>query len=180
MLRKILDTFTNTRRPSYGAAAVDTDKLRNALLAINRDSAPFVIRDGGKDEVTLVAEWKIVDARWYEVFASAGLKDVFKILLQVRPELREVRALDTRYTISWRAGLPTLNLSVSGSRGQQWAYSAGTSYVFTENPERGQVYKYRFKTGEIRQPIQDAVVASGWTYKGVLSKRALKKQASGK
>ena len=32
----------------------------------------------------------------------------------------------------------------------------------------GQQYKYRFETGEIKKPIQEAVTACGWIYKGVV------------
>lgn len=33
--------------------------------------------------------------------------------------------------------------------------------------EPGRVYNYRFSTGELKQPIQDAVTSSGWTYRGI-------------
>ncbi len=173
MLRKLKDALTNTRRPEPGVLSRSPDEVRSALLGINRDSAPFAIRDGEEDEVSLVAEWRIVEERWHDVFGRAGLKDVFRILLQIHPQSREVRALDVRYTLAWEAGFPTLRLSASGSRGQQWSYSAGTGYTFTEELGPEQVYDYRFRTAEIRRPVQDAVTAAGWTYRGVLSRRAL-------
>ena len=173
MLRKFLDKLTNTRRPAAGVPVRSAAEVREALLSINRQSAPFAIRDGGEDGVSLVAEWKILDANWREVFSSAGLKDVFRILLELHPQSREVRALDVRYTLSWQAGIPTLSLSAAGSRGQQWSWSAGTGHTFTEELGAGRAYSYRFRTGEIRQPVQEAVLAAGWTYRGVLSKRSL-------
>ena len=39
--------------------------------------------------------------------------------------------------------------------------------TLTEELSPGQVYKYRFSTNEIKKPIQEAVTACGWDYKGV-------------
>jgi hypothetical protein len=43
----------------------------------------------------------------------------------------------------------------------------GKAVGFTEKLEGGEIYSYRFDTREIKKPIQDAVTACGWTYKGV-------------
>ncbi|MGO7216353.1 hypothetical protein ACCS75_35660, partial [Rhizobium ruizarguesonis] len=44
-------------------------------------AAPFVVPDGNPEGDDLVAEWNIVDARWYELFAKAGLQKLFKVLM---------------------------------------------------------------------------------------------------
>ena len=44
----------------------------------------------------------------------------------------------------------------------------GASYGFTEDLTIGQQYKYFFKTDEIKKPVQEAVIACGWIYKGVV------------
>ena len=38
----------------------------------------------------------------------------------------------------------------------------------TEELTLGTQYKYKFRTPEIKTPIQEAVVACGWVYKGVV------------
>jgi len=43
----------------------------------------------------------------------------------------------------------------------------GAAYAFTEELKPGVVYNYRFSTSEIKKPIQEAVTACGWDYKGV-------------
>ena len=138
-----------------------------ALMALNRATAPYRLIDGREEGVDLIAEWKIVDAQWYEIFAKAGLKKVFRILMKLDPEKNQVRAVDREYTVEWRVGVPTLSLSVEVFRGQKQSIEFGTAYAFTENLAPGQVYKYRFSTGEMKKPIQDAVTGCGWTYKGV-------------
>ena len=124
--------------------------------------------DGTAAAVNLIAEWKIVDARWYEIFAKAGLKRAFRIFLRLDAERWEVRAQDREVRVEWKAGVPTLTLSKEWSRGQTWSFSAGTAYGFTETLAPGQIYSYRFATEEIKEPIQQAVIGCGWTYKGVV------------
>jgi hypothetical protein len=83
------------------------------------------------------------------------------------PGKREVRAMDEELNVSWRAGVPSFSAEASFFRGQKTSFSFGTGYAFTENLAPGQVYKYKFNTNELKKPIQDAIAASGWTYKGV-------------
>ena len=52
-------------------------------------------------------------------------------------------------------------------RGQQAELSFGAAYAFTETGGYGEVYRYKFSTGEIKTPLQDAVTAAGWTWRGV-------------
>jgi len=87
----LFDIFTGGSKPS--GTRVGVAELREALLAVNREGAPWHIHDGAKEKVDLVAEWKIVDAAWYEIFAKAGIKRVFKILSSsTRPRARSGRS----------------------------------------------------------------------------------------
>lgn len=163
----ILDFLTSTRRPAAGVAVCGADEVRQHLLDLNRPTAPYRIIDGTAEKVDLIAEWKIVDAEWYEIFAKASLEKVFRIFLKLHEEKHEVRALDREYSVSWEAGVPSLSLETSKFRGQKQTYEFGAAYAFTENLTPGQVYKYRFSTKELKEPLQDAVTGCGWTYKGV-------------
>jgi len=80
---------------------------------------------------------------------------------------QQVRAKDEEYTVEWKAGVPSLSMSASKFQGQTASIEFGTAYAFTEELKPGQVYKYRFSTSEIKKPIQEAITACGWTYKGV-------------
>jgi hypothetical protein len=161
-----LDFLTSTRRPAAGTPALSPEQVRERILALNRPSAPFQIMDGKSENAELIAEWKIVDAQWYEIFAKAGLSKVFKIYLTLVPEKQEVQALDKEYSVEWRAGVPKLSIAAKAFRGQTQSIEFGKAYGFTEELKPGVVYNYRFNTKEIKQPIQDAVTAAGWTYKG--------------
>lgn len=163
-----LDFFTSTRKPAAGVPVLSPEQVKQKLLAVNRPTAPFKITDGSAEGVDLIAEWKVVDAQWYEIFAKAGLKKTFRILLKLDPQKHEVRAQDREFEISWTAGVPKVSVAVSGFKGQKQEISFGTAYAFTEELKPGQVYNYRFNTKELKEPLQEAVTSSGWTYKGVV------------
>jgi hypothetical protein len=163
----IFDFLTGSKAAPAGVRKLGKDALRADLLELNRDTAPYIVRDGAAENCDLVAEWKIVDARWYEIFAKASLTKVFKVLMKFDPQKGEVRAVDQEWTVAWRAGVPSLSLTAEAFRGQKVEMSFGTAYAFTEDLSYCKVYEYRFKTAEIKGPLQEAVAMSGWGWKGV-------------
>ena len=164
----MLDFFTGTKRPSSGTAISSPAELKKKIFSINRSKAPFQIIDCASEGVDFIADWKIVDAKWYQIFAKAGLHDVFKIYMKFDPVKKEVRAKDKRFTVEWEAGTPRISLAVSGFSGQTYSKEFGIAYAFTEDMEYGEVYNYRFSTAEIKDPIRKVVTENGWTYKGVV------------
>lgn len=159
--------FGSSKKPDKNTPVLSADEVRQRLLALNRETAPYQIIDGKSQKVDLIAEWKIVDAQWHEIFAKANLQKVFRMNMKLDPEKHEVRAMDEEYTVEWRAGIPSLSLSISKFKGQTASVQYDTAYAFTEELSPGQVYKYHFNTKEIKKPIQEAVNACGWDYKGV-------------
>ena len=155
------------KKPASKVPALPSQEVLTRLLALNRPTAPYRIVDGRAENVDLIAEWKIVDAAWYEIFAKASLTKIFRIYLKLDPEKHELRAQDHEYTLEWRAGVPSLSLAASSFKGQMTSVEFGAAYAFTEELAPGQVYKYRFNTNELKKPIQESVAACGWTYKGV-------------
>ncbi|HEX9953424.1 MAG TPA: hypothetical protein VGB53_16760 [Rubricoccaceae bacterium] len=163
----LLDFFTSMKRPSSSTPALSPQEVKDRLWALNRPTAPFQLIDGRAEGTDLIAEWKIVDAQWYELFAKAGLEKVFRIYLKLDPASREVRSSDREYTVAWRAGVPGLSVATSAFRGQKQSIEFGKAYAFTETLTPGVVYNYRFDTRELKEPLQDAVTGAGWTYRGV-------------
>ena len=163
----LFDFITGSKSPAAGIAKQPAATLRTALLALNRESAPWHVRDGAPEGVDLVAEWKIVDARWYEIFAKASLTKVFKVLMKLDETKGEVRAVDQEWTVEWRAGVPALSLRAEAFRGQKVEMSFGTAIGFRENFSPGVIYDYRFTTAEIKTPLQETALANGWRWQGV-------------
>ena len=155
------------KKANKNTPALSVEAVRQRLLALNRDTAPYQIIDGASQNVDLIAEWKIVDAKWYELFAKANLTKVFRIYMKFDAAKQQVRAKDEEFTVEWRAGVPSLSMAVSKFQGQTTSIEFGAAYAFTEELKPGVVYKYRFNTSEIKKPIQEAIAACGWDYKGV-------------
>src|SRR5437899_3041472 len=107
-----LDFLTSTKRPAAGVATAPPEKVKQALLAVNRPTAPFRVLDGAADGVDLVAEWRVVDAKWHNIFEKAGYKKTFRILMKLDPVKHEVRALDKEFEVEWSAGVPRISASV--------------------------------------------------------------------
>lgn len=78
-------------------------RCASARWGLNRDTAPFVIRDGRPEGVDLVVEWKIVDAQWYEIFAKAGVQRLFKVLMS---STRRAEWCARRTRNGWSNGAP--------------------------------------------------------------------------
>ncbi|MCC6906203.1 MAG: hypothetical protein IT326_10200 [Anaerolineae bacterium] len=153
--------------PVTPAASSPSQDVYNALMALNRPTAPYQIVDGRAENCDLIAEWKIVDAGWYEVFGQAGLKKVFRIYMKLDPAKREVRMMDREFAVQWSAGVPQLGAEASFFQGQKAEISFGTGYAFTEQLEPGVVYRYKFNTSEIKTPVKQAVEGCGWKVRGV-------------
>jgi len=154
------------KKPAGNTPVLSADETKTRLLGLNRDSAPFHIVDGQPEGVDLVAEWKIVDASWYEIFGKAKLEKVFRIYMKLDAEKHEVRAQDHEYTVQWSAGVPSLKLATSSFKGQMNSVEFG-SYTFIETLAPDQIYKYKFNTGELKKPIQEVTAACGWSFKGI-------------
>ena len=161
------DKLTGTERPATDVPVLGQEEVRKRILDLNRPTAPYQIIDGSAEGVDLIAEWKIVDAQWYEIFAKAGLEKVFRIRMKFDPADHEVRAKDEELEVRWEAGIPTLSFSASKTIGQTTSFQFGSRYGFTEEFRPGEIYTYRFSTNEIKDPIQEAVKRCGWTWKGV-------------
>lgn len=162
------DFLTGTKRPDPSIVAVTADEIKKRLLALNRESAPWQVRDGSAEGYDIIAEWKIVNAKWYEIFAKAGLSRTFKVCLKFDEAAHTTKAVDKELSIEWQAGVPTLSLSASAFRGQKTEMSFGTAYAFKEDGGYGKVYNYRFDTRELKKPLQEAVLSGGWIYKNGL------------
>ncbi|WP_233213310.1 hypothetical protein [Mycobacterium hubeiense] len=162
-----LDRLKGTSKPDPGVAPVPPEQLYHMLLGLNRPTAPWGVRSGAPEGVDLVAEWKIVDASWYEIFAKAHLERAYKVLMRFDPPTTTVRATDQEWMVEWEAGVPQLSLQASGFRGQKTEVSFGTAYAFTETGQYGEVYNYRFNSSELKTPLKATINGAGWTYQAV-------------
>lgn len=85
---------------------IPLSELKSRLMELNQDNdIPFsVITQGDK----LIASWKIVDAKWIELFGVGGLKKQYKLTLifneaKNRMSYRE-KSIDTETELSTEKG----------------------------------------------------------------------------
>ena len=169
-----MDSLKGITRAKPGVSLLSKEELLIRLLDLNREDLPFKVEKGG--DVDLLAQWKIVDSSWYEIFAKANLEKVHKIWLSLVENERNVRVLEESYSVSWRAGIPALSLEIQKFQGHTiGSKSFGIGYAF-KGPDPlsfGKVYQYRFDVSEMKRPIIEIVTDSGWDFVPVISKKNL-------
>ena len=163
----LFDWLTGNKPAPSGVKRQSAAKLKAGLMGVNRKSAPFKVRSGKEEDVDLVAEWKIVDAIWYEIFAKAGIERVFSVLMKFDERKGEVRAVVQEWDVEWRAGEPILSLKGSAFRGRKWEKGFETVWAFREDGSFGEIYDYRFDTSEIHKPLIAAAHKAGWGWRSV-------------
>ena len=138
---------------------VPLEVLRAQIEAINEFDAPVMIEERkGK----LVVTWKYVDARWLELFAKAGLTKSYELQIKFDEARHSVTMVDRTKEASWRAGLGGGSGSASTSQGVVMAYEIGKQWGIKRNFEVGKIYDYKFVPAEIKLPILNSILRSGW------------------
>jgi len=165
-----LDFVKGIERPKKGVAPIAKKELVDKLLSLNGEKRPYQITK--QEDTDLVAEWKIVDASWYEIFAKAGLKEVYRMFLLLDDSKKEVRCLEQMGSVEWSAGVPSISFEASVQRGRVlFEKKAGVEFAFKEEDSKfGKVYEYRFDSSEIKNPIVETITENGWSFVPVSKK----------
>lgn len=155
------------RRPAAGTVPQPAEQVYLAIMGLNRPDAPFRIRDARGEGADLVAEWKVEERQWATLFSASGMHQATRTLLRLDPVHHEVRSLDQVRAVEWGAGIGRLHGSITWGRGQinrTWSH-----ITFGRKPGGGFgfVVQDRFSSKQVKEPIQEAVTAVGWTWRGV-------------
>ncbi|MFG2979718.1 hypothetical protein ACGFYQ_00460 [Streptomyces sp. NPDC048258] len=145
------DRWTGTKYPYNGVRSLPAMEVRDALLALNGPHLRFVVRDGTpKERADLVADCRVKE-----------LDLTLKIRMRLIAAKREVRALDERWEPSHESGRQY-------SRGP--GFMVYKRWEFKKGPDgrRHKVETLRFDTRDVKNPLRDAVLAAGWTWRGVM------------
>jgi hypothetical protein len=148
---------------------VTAKTLRARILALNDLDLPFHVRE---ESDGLVAEWRIADDRWIGLMEAGGLHDVHRIHMKLDPVRERVRSLDVRRTVDWSAGLAEVSTSFSFFRGISFFdYDRGLQMgvFFRDGRWTMKAYDYRFVLSEMKTPLVQAIVGSGWRFTPVVT-----------
>ncbi len=170
LMEAIIRRFLSAK-PKAGVAPVSRDEMRDRLLALNGPDMPFEVRE---EEGSLVAEWKIADARWYKIFYAGGINELYRVVMRLDAQRNEVKSIDQRTSVRWDVGAGGL-ISITASyqrtwfQGLLWEKSWEKAYGFDiRKMNFEKLYEYHFDTGIVKKPIIAAVTGGGWRYRPVL------------
>ncbi|MCX3061279.1 hypothetical protein [Streptomyces beihaiensis] len=163
----LFDRLTGTRRPPEGVAARPAADVRAALLALNGPDVPYAVRDGRAEGADLIAEWRVLEPAWQTYFARSQVSRTFQVRMRLAPDQHEVRAVDQEFDVTWSAGAPTLSVVARAQRGQVRTVSVRRT-VGGDGTGAGGTDSFRFDSDDLKRPLQETVLGSGWTWRGVI------------
>ncbi|MFD7085968.1 hypothetical protein ACFYXV_25855 [Streptomyces sp. NPDC002181] len=165
----LFDRLTGTRRPDAAVAPRPAAEVRAVLLAAGGPQAPYRVRNATpREDADLVAEWRVLEPAWHPFFRERRLERTLKIRMRLSPEDREVRALDEQLEVTWLGNTPRLVSSREHIRGQvreksfRWEIGRGPDGRLRATETSA------FDSARLKDPLRDAVLAAGWTWRGVL------------
>ncbi|MFF7265441.1 hypothetical protein ACFZCL_34875 [Streptomyces sp. NPDC008159] len=160
--------MTGSKRPDDGVAPRSVEEVRAALLSLNRSDVPYVIRDGSADEGDLVAEWRLGEPAWQTLFIESQLTRAIRIRMRLNADDNEARALEEQWEVIRIGDPPRLAISSEYSRGPDRTISRNWTIERGESGRLEATETFRFTGAELRNPLRDAILELGWTWRGVL------------
>jgi hypothetical protein len=164
----LFDKLTGTRRPADDVSPASADEVRAALLGLNRDDVPYVIGDGASEGADLVAQWRMAEPAWQAFFVESQLSRAVRIRMRLDEEKHEVRALEEQWEVTRVGNPPRLAVSSEYSRGPDRTVSRHWTIERGDSGRYGATETFRFDGADLRNPLRDTVLKSGWTWRGVV------------
>jgi len=156
---------------------VNKQYLMERILSLNSPSLPYHIKPAL--DTDLMIEWKIVDAKWYGIFAKERLRRTYRAYILLDELRHAVRYWEILASVEWVAGAPKIRYQKEFIRGRiLWQKSWGIQYGIKEDGTIGKVYEYNFDIRSIRDPIKKTVEESGWEFVTVLRKKHATRKVS--
>jgi hypothetical protein len=164
----LFDKLTGTKHPEVGVAPCSVDEVRTALLGLNRPDVPYVIRGGSAEGADLVAEWRMTEPAWQTFFVESQLTRAVRIRMRLVQKDREVRVIEEGWEVTRVGNPPRLQISGSYSRGPDKTVSRNYRVERQNDGRLETTETFRFNAADLRNPLEDVVLKSGWTWRGVL------------
>ncbi|NWG03015.1 MAG: hypothetical protein HXY44_09195 [Syntrophaceae bacterium] len=158
--------------PKPEVTPLSESELKRRLLSLNEMDVPFRVseRKDGKIDIT----WRLADAKWVGLMTLNKVTKIQVIRLKLSEPEKACRAVDITKSVRATAdGLKTaFSFDTFFSRGVifgQWEFEKQYGLIFKNgNFTFDKVYEYKFSYDELKNPIVNVVIQSGWKYKQVL------------
>lgn len=138
-------------------------ELKSQLMALNQDSdIPFSIIEQ-RDKI--IASWKIVDAKWIELFGLGGLKKQYELTLFFNEAKNRVSYREKSIDIETELSTDRVGFKKQVQWGGRKEFSFGKSWGVKMDGTIGEQYSYKFSASDIKNPVFGIINNSGWELK---------------
>ncbi|MEV7415329.1 hypothetical protein [Streptomyces sp. NPDC089919] len=154
----LFERLSGVRRPVGGGTPAGAAEVRDALLAVGGEPAPYRVRIAGSAEQgDLVADWRLRHG-------SPGEEVDLRLTVRLRldPHRREVRAVQEQRSSS-RGRL-------SASREYGRGAGAAVQWTYERGPDGRRRRVKTLDTREMKDALRAAVLAAGWTWRPRLTR----------
>lgn len=158
--------------PQPGKQPESVASLRDRLLGLNQQGVPVqVIASHNSDELEVT--WRYADAQWFDLMRAHKMRRMHKLVLTLDEHSHTARIREYWSAFDASAGPNDLRLNWTAARGMQF-FAFEHRRVFgvqldASGKPTGELSKaYTFNLQELKQPIVEAVTASGWTWQPVM------------
>lgn len=153
----IMECDMNSEQPA------SISELKHRLLNLNSNvDIPFSVIEK-KDK--LIASWKIVDAKWIELFGVSGLKKHYELTLRFDEANKRVSYREKSTDIETEISTERVGFKKQVQWGSRKEFSFGKSWGMKTDGAVGEQYSYKFSTSDIKNPVFGIINKSGWELK---------------
>ncbi|MGD0919246.1 MAG: hypothetical protein ABSB22_22620 [Thermodesulfobacteriota bacterium] len=159
-------------KPKRGIVPISEPELRQRLLAINGMDVPFHVVEKKRNKLDIV--WRLADAKWVGLMTANRVSRVEILRLRLSDHNKSCRAVEISKAIKASADGSSLQFAFSFSffRGivfGQWEYEKQFGLIFRDGGLTfGTAYEYKFSLSELKNPVVNIIVSSGWSFKPVM------------
>src|SRR5262245_6610690 len=159
--------------PQPGTQPESAASLRDRLLALNQQDAPVQVVASPNDKDKLEITWRYGDAQWFDLMRAHKMRRMHKLVLMPDEHSRTARVVEYWSAFDASAGPNDLRLNWTAARGMQFFQFEhrrvyGVQLDASGKPTGELSRAYTFNLQELKQPIIEAVNASGWTWQPVM------------
>lgn len=157
------------RSPQPGTRPETAVSLRDRLFALNQQNVPVQVIALPNDEDMVEITWRYADALWFDLMRAHKMRRTHKLVLALDEHSHTARVLEYWSAFDASAGPGDARLNWMAARGIQF-FEFEHRRVFglqldDSGKPTGELSKaYTFNLQELKQPIIEAVTASGWTW----------------
>jgi hypothetical protein len=138
---------------------ISAAQLRRRILSVNHFRSPVMAEERVYD---LVLTWNYGDRRWWETLSKAGLTRLYELHVKLDEKRRLATLIDVTKSVEWRSAPTQVKTRGTLFRRPILIYQLGKQWGIEENWESGTPDDARFVPTDIKNPVMNTILRSGW------------------